>query len=62
MLFNRDDNKYGNMPRQAADRGEEKAKEDNDGPWRRLATTGYGDDERVPRLVPRSVLWRRMAG
>ena len=56
LLFVRDGNKHGGTTQRAAAGGEERAKEDNGGPWRRPATAGRGDAERVPRLVPRSVI------
>ena len=56
LLFDRDGNVRGNTSRQAADGGEERAKEDNGGPWRRPVTAGWGDNQRVPRLVPRPVI------
>jgi hypothetical protein len=36
--------KRGDAAQQAADGGEERAKEDSGRPWRRLSTVGVGDD------------------
>ena len=56
LFFDRDGDERGDTTRHAADGGEERTKEDSGGPWRRPATAGWGDNERMPRLVPRSVL------
>ena len=55
LLFNSDGTECGNTIQLAAEGGEERAKEDRGESWGRPATAGWGDDERMPRLVPRSV-------
>ena len=55
-LFKSNGDERGNTTQRAVDGGEERIKKDSSGTWRRPATAGWGDDERMPRLVPSSVI------
>ena len=55
-LFKSNVNERCNITQEAVDGWEERAKEDNGVPWRRPATVGLGDNERMLRLVPKSVI------